>query len=68
MSGSRPETVAATVSGRCAAMEPTEGCVCWTSAWVFGCLMNPFFRAARESGASEGSQGPEGCGSVGFIR
>ncbi|GAA4983004.1 hypothetical protein GCM10023257_22060 [Streptomyces hyderabadensis] len=49
-------------------MEPTEGCVCWTSAWVFGCLMNPFFRAARESGASEGPKGPEGCGSVGFIR
>jgi hypothetical protein len=36
--------------------------------------MNPFFRAARRSGASEGTEGPEdlkgpeGCGSVGFIR
>ncbi|GAA2606230.1 hypothetical protein GCM10010424_67550 [Streptomyces lienomycini] len=65
MSGSSPETAAATVSGRCAAMEPTEGCVCWTSAWLFGCLMNPFFRATRVSGASEGT---EGSGSVGFIR
>ncbi|GGM20337.1 hypothetical protein GCM10010129_75810 [Streptomyces fumigatiscleroticus] len=57
MSGSRSETVEDTVCGRCAAMEPTEGCACWTCAWVFGWLMDPFFRARGDTGASDNAGG-----------
>ena len=38
-------------------MEPTEGCTCWTSAWVFDWLMDPFFRARSETGASDSAGG-----------
>ncbi|GLP71163.1 hypothetical protein TUSST3_77830 [Streptomyces sp. TUS-ST3] len=38
-------------------MEPTEGCTCWTSAWVFDWLMDPFFRARSETGASDAASG-----------
>src|SRR5690606_42104318 len=64
MSGSRSETTPATVCGRCAAMEPTEGCACCTCAWAFGWLMDPLFRADPVPGASETARGTDrvtGC-------
>ncbi|GAA4150689.1 hypothetical protein GCM10022285_61130 [Streptomyces tunisiensis] len=72
MSGSRSDTVPATVCGRCAAMEPTEGCECWTCAWVLGWLMSPFFRAEGVTGASESAggsgEGPEALPYLPFTR
>lgn len=60
MSGSRSETTPATVCGRWAAMEPTEGCGCCTCAWALGWLMTPFFRAWGITGASESAGGSGG--------
>ncbi|GAA3301594.1 hypothetical protein GCM10020295_45260 [Streptomyces cinereospinus] len=72
--------MAETVCGRCAAMEPTEGCTCWTCAWAFCWLMAPLFRARGETGASDRaggtiaapfpagpSGGGEGSGTAGVI-
>ena len=55
MSGSRSETVAATVCGRCAAMEPTEGCGVLDRDLGAGLLAHePILpRRERYSGASE---------------
>lgn len=71
MSGSRSETVAATVCGRCAAIEPTDGWGCWTGTSAGCWLMNPFFRLEGVMGASEragtggifpfGEAGTAGC-------
>jgi len=39
MSGSRSDTVEGeTACGRCAAMDPTEGCACWVSAGALACV------------------------------
>ncbi|GAA3982164.1 hypothetical protein GCM10022232_13060 [Streptomyces plumbiresistens] len=38
-------------------MEPTEGWACWICTGAFGWLMDPFFRATSDTGASDRAGG-----------
>ena len=55
--GGNPPFAEATVCGRCAAIEPTEGCAaCWTGAWALALAHGPLFRAEGPWGASDGTE------------
>ncbi|GAA4777562.1 hypothetical protein GCM10023329_28240 [Streptomyces sanyensis] len=63
--------MAATVCGRCAEIDATDGWGCWTGTSAGCWLMDPFFRVKRVTGASEragaraflpsGESGTAGC-------